>query len=50
MQLAELELVDLRRGGPPRNNPMVDNLPRHTQACTVSNVNEVSFAQEIQEH
>ena len=40
VRLAELELVDLRRNGTPRNSPTIDNLPRHTRARTISDVNE----------
>ena len=40
MRLARLELVDLRYSGTPYSTPTIDNLPRHTQACTISNVNE----------
>ena len=42
VRLAELELVNLRRGGTPRSTPTIDDPPRHTQARTVSNVNEGS--------
>ena len=40
VRLAELELVDLRRARTPRSTLTINNLPRHTQACTVSDVNE----------
>ena len=38
IRLAELELVNLRRGMP-LSSPTIDKLPRHTQACNISNVN-----------
>ena len=40
VRLVELELVDLRCAGMPCSTPTINNLPSHTRACTVSDVNK----------
>ena len=40
VRLAELELVNLRCAKTPRSILTINNLPRHTQARTVSDVNK----------
>ena len=43
MQLAKLELINLRRSRTLRSTLKIDNPPKHTQAHTVSDVNESSL-------